>query len=406
LLAPALLSVSLLVFLATGAAPAGDVSALAGIAAAALVAGAALASEEAGRLLGAFAEPLRLLAPLGLALFALERTGGAASDLFPLVLVLLACAALTSRDAGRFLVVGVYAGLALLVAVHPPASLAAARPLALRALWPLAVIVALEVAGRAFSRAPAREAGGTDRTSGEEKAAPLPGAAPEKDSRAEILHDLKSPVTVLRVYTDLVAEAAKRGELPGAEHLAGLSRELSLMESLVGVPVRAPVPAPAAIPPAAARTDLVAVLSSLVESYRAAHGSRIRLEFVAEAPEIPVAADPVALQRAFRNVLDNAVKYTPAGGQVRVRASVVSQHAFVVISDTGAGMTPDEQKHAFTPAWRSPAAVAAGIPGRGIGLGVTKELLEQNGGKISLLSEPGHGLEVTIMFPLGREGRA
>ena len=229
---------------------------------------------------------------------------------------------------------------------------------------------------------------------------------PCRDVRGEVLHDLKSPVTVLRVYTDLVGESAKRGELPAAEHLAALSRELSLMESLVGVPPRAPIPVPARAPAPGGRSELVAILSTLVESYRAAHGSRIRLEFVAEAPEIPVGADPVALQRAFRNVLDNAVKYTPSGGQVRVRASVVSQHAFVVISDTGGGMTPEEQKHAFTPAWRSPAAVASGIPGRGIGLGVTKELLEQNGGKISLLSEAGHGLEVTIMFPLSREGRA
>jgi signal transduction histidine kinase len=105
-------------------------------------------------------------------------------------------------------------------------------------------------------------------------------------------------------------------------------------------------------------------------------------------------------------VLDNAVKYTPAGGQVRVRASVVSQHAFVVISDTGAGMTPHEQEQAFTFAWRSPSSTASGVPGRGIGLGVTKDLLEQNGGKISLLSEPGHGLEVTIMFPIAREAGA
>ncbi len=195
---------------------------------------------------------------------------------------------------------------------------------------------------------------------------------------------------MLRVYTDLVGESAKRGELPAAEHLAALARELSLMESLVGrARARAPIPVPARAPAPGGRSELVAILSTLVESYRAAHGSRIRLEFVAEAPEIPVGADPVALQRAFRNVLDNAVKYTPSGGQVRVRASVVSQHAFVVISDTGGGMTPEEQKHAFTPAWRSPSAVASGIPGRGIGLGVTKELLEQNGGKISLLSEAG-----------------
>jgi signal transduction histidine kinase len=150
----------------------------------------------------------------------------------------------------------------------------------------------------------------------------------------------------------------------------------------------------------------VRVLSTLVESYRLAHGERVRFEFVAEGAEILVAADPVALQRAFRNVLDNAVKYTPAGGQVRVRASVVAQHAFVMISDTGVGMSPEEQKHAFTFAWRSPSASASGLPGRGIGLGVTKDLLEKNGGKISLLSEPGHGLEVTIMFPLFREAGA
>lgn len=398
---------SLLVFVAAGAVPAGDVPALAGIAAAALVAGAALASDGAGQALGAFAEPLRLLTPLGLALFALERTGGATSGLFPVVLVLLLCASLSSREAGRFLLVGIYGGLALLVALHPPASLAGIRPLALNALWPAVAFVALEAASRSRSRAASAERPGADREAAVEEEAPRPrAAAPRRDTRSEILHDLKSPVTVLRVYTDLVAESAKRGELPGAEHLAGLSRELTLMESLVGVAPRAPVPAPAAAAPDAGRSDLVAILNSLVESYRAAHGSRIRLEFVAEALEIPVGADPVSLQRAFRNVLDNAVKYTPSGGQVRVRASVVSQHAFVVISDTGAGMTPDEQKLAFTPAWRSPSAVAAGIPGRGIGLGVTKELLEQNGGKISLLSEPGHGLEVTIMFPLGREGRA
>ena len=68
--------------------------------------------------------------------------------------------------------------------------------------------------------------------------------------------------------------------------------------------------------------------------------------------------------------------------------------------------TQEEQEHAFTFAWRSPSASASGVPGRGIGLGVTKDLLEKNGGKISLLSEPGHGLEVTIMFPVSREAGA
>jgi signal transduction histidine kinase len=128
------------------------------------------------------------------------------------------------------------------------------------------------------------------------------------------------------------------------------------------------------------------------------------MEFIAERPEIPIVADPVALQRAFRNVLDNAVKYTPMGGQVRIRASVVSQHSFVVISDTGIGMTAEEQQRAFEYSYRGAGAKAAGTEGRGLGLSLSRELLEANGGKISLLSEPGHGLEVTIMFPMLREG--
>lgn len=420
LFGPTQLSLSLLFLIASGAAAAPDVPVLAGLAGAALLSGALLATSLGPRLLGPFAAPLRLLAPLALALVALARTGGIASDLFPFLVVFVAAQAVMSRDGGRFVAVGTYAGLGLLAALSPAATAAAARSMALRFVWPAAAAVGVELAMRAkesarasalrdAGRDPTPEIGAGDREERvrvEASAGRKRAAAPLRDPRAEMLHDMKSPLTVLRVYSDLAAEAASRGELPSEAHLAALGREIALLEALVGIAPRASASAPPAPGPApsaassAPRSDLVRVLSTLVESYRLAHGRRVRLEFVAEGAEILVTADPVALQRAFRNVLDNAVKYTPAGGQVRVRASVAAQHAFVVISDTGAGMTPDEQEHAFTFAWRSPSA--SGVPGRGLGLGVTKDLLEQNGGKISLLSEPGHGLEVTIMFPIAR----
>ncbi|HMA29952.1 MAG TPA: sensor histidine kinase [Thermoanaerobaculia bacterium] len=390
----------------------GDVPRVAALAASALALGGLLATSLGARLLGAFAAPLRLLVPLALTLVALAKTGGVTSDLFPLLVVTLAAEAAISREGGRFLLVGTYAGLALLVVLDPAPTAPAARSIAMHFLWPAAAVLGMEVV--LPRKRPGRDSGAEDAPAPARPVAQRTPAtpAPGRDPRSEILHDLKSPLTVLRVYGDLIGEAARRGELPSEAHLLGLGREITLMESLAGISPRAPAPAPAASPsamsaaPPVPRSDLVRVLSTLVESYRLAHGERVRLEFVAEGAEIPVAADPVALQRAFRNVLDNAVKYTPAGGQVRVRASVVAQHAFVVISDTGAGMTPEEQKHAFTFAWRSPSASASGVPGRGIGLGVTKDLLEKNGGKISLLSEPGHGLEVTIMFPVAREAGA
>ncbi|HQR46191.1 MAG TPA: sensor histidine kinase, partial [Thermoanaerobaculia bacterium] len=220
-----------------------------------------------------------------------------------------------------------------------------------------------------------------------------------RDARQELLHDLKSPLSVVRVYADLIAEGARRGELPRPEHLTNLSNEIGLMEAMAGV-VRPLAPEPPARPARPPETDLVKLLSTLASSYHDAHGEKVRIEFVADEESIVVAADPVAVQRALRNILDNAVKYTPPGGQIRIRASVVAQHVFVVISDTGIGMTREEQKRAFEYAFRGEAARATGAEGRGLGLALVRELLEGQGGKISLLSEPGHGLEVTILFPL------
>jgi signal transduction histidine kinase len=170
----------------------------------------------------------------------------------------------------------------------------------------------------------------------------------------------------------------------------------------VGTP--APVPDPAELR-APLNADLVEILGSLATAYRLAHGGRIRIEFIAERPQLPVHADPVALQRAFRNVLDNAIKYTPDSGEVRIRAGAAGPQAFVVVKDTGMGMSPEERARAFDYAFRGAGAVASGTRGKGLGLAVTKEILEANGGKISLSSEAGYGSEVTIMLPFQRGAR-
>ncbi|MGH9366458.1 MAG: sensor histidine kinase, partial [Thermoanaerobaculia bacterium] len=294
-------------------------------------------------------------------------------------------------------------------------------PLLLIALAAPALLVALEVssAGKTAA-APAEQPSRRPAAVEEATAAGPAGAALTASSRRHeeaILHDLKSPLSVLRVYAELIAEGAKRGELPNPEHLANLSREIELAEKLVGAAAE-PRPAeqarqgversgfPAAeAAPASASADLVEILGSLATAYRLSLGGRRRIEFIAEKPELTVAADPVALQRAFRNVLENAVKYTPEGGEIRIRAGPAGPHAFVVFKDTGIGMTPEERRHAFDYAFRGSGAVASGARGKGIGLAVTKEILEANGGRISLSSEAGFGSEVTILLPFARGAR-
>jgi signal transduction histidine kinase len=365
--------------------------------------------------LGPFAAPLAILVDLALLFCAMSLTGG---PLSPYALLLPAGAALSwhceGKAAARFFAVGSLLGVAALVTLgHLPISGSANLfPLIGVALAAPALLVALEVSGATPARAAAAQ--GPAAATEASLVAPAPAsphaerpASPRgrgdlvRDHQAEILHDLRSPLSVIRVYTDLIQEAARRGELPNAEYLANLAREIELAESLVGAP--APEPEPPA--PAPQNADLVEILGSLATAYRLAHGTRIRIEFIAERPQLPVAADPVALQRAFRNVLDNAIKYTPEGGEVRIRAGAAGPQAFVVVKDTGMGMSAEERARAFDYAFRGAAALASGLRGKGLGLAVTKEILEANGGKISLSSEAGYGSEVTILLPSRRAAR-
>jgi signal transduction histidine kinase len=374
--------------------------------------------------LGAFAAPLAMVADLALLFCAMSLTGGVLS---PFALLLPTGVALSwhceGKPAARFFAVASLFGSAAIATIgHPPTS--GAGPLfalAGVALAAPALLVALEVAGAATAAsAPVAVA-----AAAEEPAAPRPAPRaalqtpvrrerprpapievdeePERDRQAELLHDLRSPLSVIRVYTDLIQEAARRGELPNQEYLANLEREIELAERLVGTP--APVPEPLERLEKPQNADLVEILGSLATAYRLAHGGRIRIEFIAERPQLPVVADPVALQRAFRNVLDNAIKYTPDGGEVRIRAGGAGAQAFVVVKDTGMGMSPEERARAFDYAFRGAGAVASGTRGKGLGLAVTKEILEANGGKISLSSEAGYGSEVTIMLPAQRGAR-
>jgi signal transduction histidine kinase len=356
--------------------------------------------------LGDFAAPLAMVADLVLLFCAMSLTGGALS---PYALLLPTGVALSwhceGRPAARFFAVASVMGVAALATLArvPTSTAASLFALAGVALAAPALLVTLEVSSGAVPK-PSEAAAGRTRDAGE---AAEPAAVrkaiggSERDPEAEILHDLRSPLAVIRVYTDLIQEAARRGELPNREYLDNLEREIELAERLVGTP--APPPEPAAPPPQNA--DLVEILGSLATAYRLAHGGRIRIEFIAERPQLPVAADPVALQRAFRNVLDNAIKYTPDAGEVRIRAGAAGTQAFVVVKDTGMGMSPEESARAFDYAFRGQGAVASGRRGKGLGLAVTKEILEANGGKISLSSEAGYGSEVTIMLPFQRGAR-
>jgi signal transduction histidine kinase len=353
---------------------------------------------------GVFLTPLASVIDLALLFCAISLTGNIRSPFALLLPVGVGLAwHLQGRAAARFAtalsVLGV-AALFSLSLVRTPAPQELLGFLAMGLAAP-AMLAALEAASSV------RPDVSDTSEEGAAAGAPVAANAPARDRQAEILHDLRSPLSVIRVYSDLIREGARRGELPHPEHLANLAREIELAERLVGGPEpSASKDPPVLAAPAAPQTaDLVEILGSLATAYRLAHSGRLRIEFIAERPQLPVSADPVVLQRAFRNVLENAIKYTGEGGEVRIRAGAAGPDAFVVVKDTGMGMTPQERAHAFEYAFRGSGAVASGQRGQGLGLALTKEILEANGGRIALSSEAGFGSEVTILIPFQKGTR-
>lgn len=365
---------------------------------------------------------LSLTIDLGLILVAAAATGGARSPFAILVPARLALAwQAEGRSAARFFAALSVPAAAIVLAWSEPLPRDPSRLLApvLFLLAAPGLLAALEISSSA-STAPA--AAPADETEPAESAqATSAPRRPSRDRFAELLHDLRSPLSVIRVYSELIRESAAHGQLPNPEHLQNLVREVDLAEALVGSGASSPgsavapsagvpaAPAPPEPPPAASSApptaDLVEILGSLATAYRLGQGARHRIEFIAERPQLPVAADPVALQRAFRNVIENAVKYTSDGGEIRIRAGAAGPDAFVVVKDTGIGMTPEERARAFEYAFRGAGAVRSGRPGKGLGLALTREILEANGGRIAISSESGFGSEVTILLPFQRGPR-
>jgi signal transduction histidine kinase len=119
-----------------------------------------------------------------------------------------------------------------------------------------------------------------------------------------------------------------------------------------------------------------------------------------EVPAIRVIADPTLLRRALSNLVSNAVKYSPPGTEVTVRATTSGALAKIDVIDRGVGLTAEEAVRAFEPFWRSSTAVASATRGAGVGLALVKEYLRVMGGDVSASSQPGMGSVFTMTLPL------
>ena len=145
--------------------------------------------------------------------------------------------------------------------------------------------------------------------------------------------------------------------------------------------------------------DLSVVLNEAVHGLQAA-AERKHLSVTTDlASPAVIEGDNARVRQILDNVLSNAVKYTPAGGRVDVTMSTGGQHVVCTVADSGIGIPRADQDKIFTRFFRATTAVASGTPGTGLGLAVTKTLVEAHHGTISYTSDGKTGTTFTVTFP-------
>lgn len=219
----------------------------------------------------------------------------------------------------------------------------------------------------------------------------------------DLTHELRTPMTVLRGYL----EEMSSGQIePSVEIYQRLAREAARLERLVNDLQELSKAEAGYLPIDAQPVDVQTLLRSLVDKFSDQlldEGPTLTLEAPNDLPK--VLADPDRLEQILVNLLGNAMHHT-ASGSIIVRAWVAQgakspdSHLWIAVRDTGEGIAPEQLPHIFERFWRSGQAQAKYPAGTGIGLAISKRLIELQGGQIEVESQLSEGSTFRFCLPL------
>jgi hypothetical protein len=216
---------------------------------------------------------------------------------------------------------------------------------------------------------------------------------------ALISHELRTPLTSIIGNVELLKDECASGLNPGqlveviernAQRLLRLIGDLLFLSRIqagrMAVELRI--------------ADLADIAAQAVEGMRR-EAQRKHIDLVLSAAAVPpFAVDPARIAQLLGNLISNAVKFTPAGGKVEVRLGTVEEQAVLTVTDTGVGIAEADRERIFERFFRTATATQQAIQGTGLGLTISKAIVEAHNGTITVDSDEGHGSTFTICLPL------
>jgi heavy metal sensor kinase len=216
---------------------------------------------------------------------------------------------------------------------------------------------------------------------------------------ADASHELRTPLTVIRGELEAIAENSSLSVevretigtvLEEVERLSKIVESLLTMSRLDAGEARME----------RVRVDLAELAATTADQMRLlAEDKRIRLSCDA-SNQVGIEGDPLRLKQVVVNLLDNAIKYTPEGGEVKVAVTTINGSAVLEVNDAGAGIPAEALPHVFERFYRVDKARSRQMGGTGLGLAIVKSICSAHGGSISVESAEGKGSSFRVELPL------
>jgi two-component system phosphate regulon sensor histidine kinase PhoR len=214
-----------------------------------------------------------------------------------------------------------------------------------------------------------------------------------------VTHELRTPLTSILGYTEMLTDGDAEGLSPvQSRSLAAILRNALRLQATVADLLLLD-PADERIGAGPAPVDLAAMLAGVHDAAAAAARAK-NVAGVLDAAPVWVLGDGPRLETAFRKLVDNAIKFTPAGGRFELRLSADGERATLTVTDTGMGIPADDLPGLFTPFHRAANAMDQAVQGPGLGLAIVRDIVTGHGGTVGARSEVGRGSVFTVTLPV------
>jgi two-component system phosphate regulon sensor histidine kinase PhoR len=222
-----------------------------------------------------------------------------------------------------------------------------------------------------------------------------------RDFIANVSHELKTPLSSIKACAETLRGGAVDDSQAAQRFLARIEEESDRLHRLILDMLSLARIESGQEAFEIAPIDVARAAAACVDGYRqAADAKQIRLAVAPGLPACRVRADEEGLREILDNLVDNAIKYTPAGGAVTLRWQCGENSATIEVQDTGIGIGEVDRRRVFERFYRVDKARSRELGGTGLGLAIVKHLVQSFGGKVSVESEPGQGSTFRCEVPL------